>query len=129
MDTTFTERYNNGETRTVYAEIMRLGEKSFRKEYYNDILSVLHETCRRASFNLDLIYNELSSMGNNFYNGTQYSFQRPIVKPLPNTEKLLQQLDKIVKPYGYVPESLKNSAFRWFTFRGNRNGRRTIGVP
>jgi hypothetical protein len=107
MGTTFTERYKNGETRTVYADIMSLGEKSFHKEHYKDIQNVLHETCMRASFNLSLIYNELSSIGYNFCKGTQYNFQRPIVKPLPDTEKLLQRLDRIVKPYGHVPESLK----------------------
>jgi hypothetical protein len=102
MDMTFIERYKNGETRTVYAHIMSLGEKSF-----NDIQNVLRETCVRSSFTLDLIYKELSSIGYNFCKETQYNFQRPVVKPLPKTEKLLQQLDKIVKPYGYVPESLK----------------------
>jgi hypothetical protein len=107
MGMTFTDRYKNGETRTVYEDIMRLGEKSFRKEHYKDVQNVLHETCIRVTFNLDLIYNELSSIGYNFCKETQYNFQRPIVKPLRKTEKLLQRLDKIVKPYGFVPESLK----------------------
>lgn len=107
MATTFLERYKNGETRTVYDEIMDLQDKSFSQENYSDILNVLNESCNRITYNLNIIFNELSAIGYNFSTGTQYNFEKPLVRPLPNTDKLLTQLDKLVKPYGYVPESIK----------------------
>lgn len=107
MAITFLERYRNGETRTVYNDITSLQGKAFRVEYYSDILNVLNESCNRITYNLNIIFNELSAIGYNFSRETQYNFQKPLVMPLPNTDKLLTQLDKLVKPYGYVPESIK----------------------
>lgn len=107
MATTFLERYKNGETKTVYDDIMDLKDKSFSQENYSDTLNVLNESCNRIAYNLNIIFNELSAIGYNFSRETQYNFQKPLVKPLPNTDKLLTQLDKLVKPYGYVPESIK----------------------
>lgn len=103
----FLERYKDGETRTVYNDIMTLQDKAFRQEYYSDILNVLNESCNRIAYNLNIIYNELLALDYNFSKETQYNFQKPLVKPLPNTDKLLTQLDKLVKPYGHVPESIK----------------------
>jgi hypothetical protein len=107
MGITFLERYKKGETRTIYNEIMNLQDKSFSEEFYADILNVLNESSTRSAYNLNIIFNELLAIGYNFSKKTQYNFQRPLVSPLPNADKLLLQLDKLVKPYGHVPESIK----------------------
>lgn len=103
----FYERYLNGETEQVYEDIYKLGEDAFLKENFPDIEKVLTETFERVAYNLEVIYNELTNINYLFKKKFNYNFERPLVKPLPNTEKLLHQLDKSVERFGFVPLSLK----------------------
>jgi hypothetical protein len=103
----FYERYLNGETGIVYAEIYKLGEAAFLPENFSDIEKVLTETFERVAYNLEIIYHELISINYRFKTDPKYNFERPLVKPLPNTYALLARLEEIVSPFGFVPVSLK----------------------
>lgn len=103
----FYDRYLNGETEKVYEEIYKLGDDAFLKENFDDIEKVLIETFERVTYNLEIIFKELININYLFKTKFNYNFERPLVKPLPNTEKLLHQLDKSVKRFGFVPLSLK----------------------
>ncbi|MDR3237935.1 MAG: hypothetical protein LBT84_05475 [Spirochaetia bacterium] len=94
------DRYKNGETKEVYAEILNLEQNAFIPPKITEIEDVLTETFKRAAFNLQIIHDELVKIGYAFWD-------RPLHKPLPNTDKLLKQLDAAVLPFGYVPLSLK----------------------
>jgi hypothetical protein len=107
MGITFLERYKNGETRTVYDDIMSLQTGYISQEQRLDILSVLNESCNRVAHNLNIIYKELLAIDYNFNKETEYNWQRPLLRPLPDTEKLLLELDQLVGPNGHVPESIK----------------------
>jgi hypothetical protein len=104
---TFYDRYTSGEREQVYKEIAALGQDAFLPANLHDIEKVLIETFERVSFNLDIIYAELKNINYLFKTSFEYNFQRPLIKPLPDTENLLAKLDGAVKPFGYVPLSLK----------------------
>lgn len=104
---TFTERYKNGETTSVYSDIAKLGQAAFSQKHLTDIEAVLTETMERTAHNLAVIYDELQRVNYNFKREIKYSFEAPLNKPLVNTDKLLVKLDKAVKPIGAVPLSLK----------------------
>ncbi|PIF31936.1 hypothetical protein CLU81_2446 [Flavobacterium sp. 9] len=104
---TFYERYLNGETEKVYEDIYKLGENAFLPNNITDIEKVLTETFERVAYNLDIIYNELVEINYLFKTDFQYNFERPLIEPLPDTNQLLLKLDKAVKPFGFVPTSLK----------------------
>ena len=65
------------------------------------------ETFQRVSFNLGIIYSELKYINYLFKTEFKHNFQRQLIKPLADTEKLLSELDKLVRPFGFVPLSLK----------------------
>ncbi|MCD6067699.1 MAG: hypothetical protein K0S33_2525 [Bacteroidetes bacterium] len=67
----------------------------------------LTEFFENVAYNLDAIYRELRKTDYCFKTAAVYNFERPLHRPLPDTEDLLKQLDDMVKPYGYVPLSLK----------------------
>ncbi|MEQ1799007.1 MAG: hypothetical protein ABL872_13725, partial [Lacibacter sp.] len=67
----------------------------------------LTETFERTSYNLDIIHTELKKINYLFKTKFEYNFQRPLTKPLKNTEQLLIQLDNAVIPFGFLPLSLK----------------------
>lgn len=94
------EQYKNGATKEVYAEIRKLEEDVFLPENFREVETVLIETFERVAYNLEIIYAELQKINYVF-------FDRPFHKPLPDTEKLLKELDNAVKDFGYVPLSLK----------------------
>ncbi len=98
----FYERYVNGETRSVYDEIQKLGQEAFSSQNLSEIERVLEETFRRTASNLQIIHGELQRIG--YQLKTDYD---PLSKPLPNADELLRNLDKAVKPFGFVPLSLK----------------------
>lgn len=100
-------RYIHGETEQVYEEIYALGNIAFSSANLPDIEKVLMETFHRVSFNLNVIYKELKAINYCFTANTMYNFQKPLHPPLPNTNILLNQLDLSVKPFGFVPLSLK----------------------
>jgi hypothetical protein len=104
---TLYERYISGETETVYNEIYELQGNAFLESNFADIEKVLTETFERVFYNLDIIYKELVNINYLFKTDFKFNFERPLVKPLADTDKLLAKLDKSVRPFGYVPISLK----------------------
>ncbi len=105
-DMTFYDRYINGETEKVYKDINLLGKDAFLPANLKDIEKVLTETFQRVSYNLDIIYEELKAINYLFKTNPKYNFEKPLHKPLPDTDILLKQLDNIVIPFGYVPLSI-----------------------
>ena len=127
---TLYERYINGHTEQVYKDIYSLGQDAFLPANLPDIEKVLTETLERVAHNLDIIYSELKSINYLFKSQPEYNFERPLHKPLPDTNILLEKLDNAVRPFGFVPLSLKffykivggvnfvwdyktNGAFKW----------------
>jgi hypothetical protein len=104
----FYKRYLNGEDcNAVYNDIYSLGADAFNHTYFEDVNNVLTETLKRVAYNLDIIHHELQQIGYVLNTDFQFNFQRPLLKPLPDTDKLLATLDDAVKDFGYVPYSLK----------------------
>lgn len=96
----FYKRYLDGEFKAVYDEISELEQKAFSPEIFPEVEAVLNETFKRVAVNLEIIHYELQKIG--------YLFRKnSLSKPLTDTEKLLSELDETVKPFGYVPLSLK----------------------
>ncbi|GAA3958499.1 hypothetical protein [Mucilaginibacter dorajii] len=104
----FYKRYLNGkDCNAVYNDIYSLGADAFNGTYFEDVNNVLIETFNRVAYNLDIIYHELQQTGYVLNTDSQFNFQRPLLKPLPDTDKLLITLDDVVNGFGYVPYSLK----------------------
>ena len=93
---TLYERYINGQTEKVYQDILALRQDAFLTTNLPDIEKVLTETFQRVSYNIDIIYSELI-VNYLFKSEFKYNFERPIVKPLADTEKLLTKLDTVVR--------------------------------
>lgn len=104
---TLYERYMSGETEAVYVDIEKLGNNAFHSSNYPEIERVLAETFGRVAFNLDVIYKELLAINYLFRTEFDYNSERPLVTPLENSDELLTKLDNAVRPFGFVPESLK----------------------
>ncbi|MBK8673196.1 MAG: hypothetical protein IPN93_09460 [Bacteroidetes bacterium] len=104
---TLYDKYINGQTKQVYQEIYELGQEAFLPTNLNEIEKVLTETFERVAFNLDIIYKELIEIGYLFKTNPENNFEKPLHKPLKNTPFLLEKLDIAVKPFGYVPLTLK----------------------
>lgn len=102
----FYERYINGQTKQVYQDIYDLGQKAFLPENLPDIEKVLTETFQRVAYNLDIIYAELKTINYLFKTEPKYNFEKPLHKPLPDTDILLEKLYQAVKPFGFVPLSI-----------------------
>ena len=101
------DRYIDGQTEQVYQDICALKEGAFLPINLSDIEKVMRETFERVAYNLNIIYAELKNINYLFNTKYEYNFQRPLLKPLPDTEKLLVTLDNAVRPFGFVPLSLK----------------------
>ncbi len=104
---TLYDRYINGETETVYNDIYKLGKDAFLETNFADTEKVLTETFERVSFNLGIIYKELKNTNYCFKTDFEFNFERPLIKPLVDTDNLLAKLDKSLRPFGFVPISLK----------------------
>lgn len=104
---TLYERYIDGQTNQVYQEMLDLGEDVFLPAHWPDVDGVLTEMFERVAYNLGVIYAELENIDYHFRKECKYNFERPLHKPLPDTAILLQKLDEAVKPFGFVPLSLK----------------------
>lgn len=104
----FLERYKNGDTIAVYADIASLGQAAFTEPYYPDVEAVIKEAMNRSAYNLEIIYHELLSIGYNFNRQPQYSFEMPLTKPGVNTSGLISKLEKAVESIGHVPFSLRS---------------------
>jgi hypothetical protein len=113
----FIQRSNRGEAIQVYSDIDALGQAAFNEQYFDDVREVVAETMRRTAQNLNVIYDELTTLDYNFTRKAQYSFQKPLVRPFTDTTTLLAQLDEAVAPFGHVPLSLK----LFYTFVGGCN--------
>lgn len=129
------ERYVSGDTITVYAEIASLREEAFNAVYYGDVVAVLEETFKRTSYNLSVIYEALLRDNYHFKEQIKYNFDHPLLKPLPNVEELLNTLDEAVKPFGFVPLSIKtfyrvvgSCNFAW-DYTTNKNFRWNMADP
>jgi hypothetical protein len=104
---TLYDRYINGQTEQVYQDIYALGQDAFLPANLPDIEKVLTETFQRVAYNLDIIYRELKNINYLFKAEPKYNFEKPLHKPLLDTKNLLEKLDNAVKPFGFVPLSLK----------------------
>ena len=104
----FYDRYINGEDgRALYSDIYNLGQEAFSDKYFDDIQSVLMETFRRVAFNLEIIFSELKNIDYAFKTEFQFNSERPLLRPLPDTDELLIKLDDAVSDFGQIPLSLK----------------------
>src|SRR5450432_80736 len=97
---TLYERYIIGQTNQVYQDIYALGQDAFLPANLPDIEKVITETFQRVSYNLDIIYSELKNIDYLFPKEFEYNFLRPLIKPSPDTETLLRNLEKAVSPFG-----------------------------
>lgn len=104
---TFYERYIHGETEEVYKNILALGQDALLPGNFSETDKVLTELFHRVAYNLDVIYGELRNINYLLKEECKYNFERPLHRPLPDTSRLLDKLDKAIAPFGYVPLSLK----------------------
>jgi hypothetical protein len=102
----FLQRYQNGETGSVYADICNLKQAAFSETHFGDVQAVMQETMKRAAYNLEVIHEALADTGYNFKHKPLYSFEKPLLKPLSNAGSLIAALEKAVSPF-QVPLSLK----------------------
>ncbi|MFI5137438.1 MAG: hypothetical protein ACHQIM_06395 [Sphingobacteriales bacterium] len=104
----FYDRYINGEDgRSVYADIYNLKQEAFSDEHFWDIQNVLTETFTRVAFNLEIIFSELKNINYVFKTEFRFNFERPLLRPLPDTDELLVKLDDAISDFGQIPLSLK----------------------
>ncbi|NOS92969.1 MAG: hypothetical protein HOP30_13680 [Cyclobacteriaceae bacterium] len=104
---TLLDQYLKGETEQVYSEIEKLGSKAFSNEYYGDVVSVVTETMRRVSYNLQVIHHALQECNYQFYTSEESSWYIPLSPPIANVKKRLQEYEEKVHPFGSLPLSLK----------------------
>jgi hypothetical protein len=102
----FYDRYRNGETEGVYADIEKLGEEAFSPNYYSDVEKVLIETFQRVSFNLDVIYKALKDIEYVFWKDKSGN-DEALLKPFSNTDELLNILEQNIELVGKLPVSMK----------------------
>lgn len=67
----------------------------------------MKETFKRVAFNLDVIHNELRTIGYQFTSDIKYDWQKPILPPDPKAEFLLAELRSRTKNCGHIPLSLE----------------------
>lgn len=103
---TLYDRYISGQTEQVCQEMLELGKEAFTTAYRSDIDHILTALFNRVADNLNITYAELKNINYLFKTEIRYNFERPLHKPLPETNVLLDKLEKAVKPFGFVPLSL-----------------------
>jgi hypothetical protein len=101
------ERYLRGETISVYNKIDKLEHNKLNIEQKKEIEKILNETFQRVAFNLEIIHKELISIGYLFKTNYKFNFEKPLHGPIENTEFLIKKIDTAVRPFGFVPLSLK----------------------
>lgn len=101
MQSTYYERYMNGEEIAVWEELKGIENVTLAHKNWGDITDVLKETMRRVKFNVDTIYSRLKSMNYQFQEDT------PRELPMDDVETKLAELKERVKPFGYIPLSLE----------------------
>jgi hypothetical protein len=105
---TFYDRYINGEEgRSVYADIYNLRQEAFSDKYFDDVESVLTETFNRVAFNLEIIFSELRNINYAFKTEFSSNSERPLLRPLHDTDDLLVKLNSATGDFGQIPLSLK----------------------
>lgn len=100
------DRYLAGQCEQVYEEMMIIDLATAPLEIQTEIYQVLTETFNRVSFNVNLIYTELKSNGYTFWHDRN-SIEQARIYPSADTSQLLARLDQAVKPFGFLPLSLK----------------------
>lgn len=100
-------KYQQGYCQEVYDEIRDWEKDAFKNQHYPVVESILKETFKRLAYNLGIIYTELVKINYCFPKDIRYDFQRPLVKPAPDVDKMLMSLERAVKKQGHVPLSLK----------------------
>jgi hypothetical protein len=68
---------------------------------------VLTETFNRIAYNLEIIYQELNNINYGFKKTFTSNSDKPLLPPLPDTNKLITELEQAVADFGKVPLSLK----------------------
>ena len=101
------EKYLQGDTLHIYDEIERMGSDAFIKDNLREIKAVLKETMVRVRYNLDVIYASLQEADYCFTKSPRQDFEYPLLKPRWGTRLRISRLDKIVRPFGHIPLSLK----------------------
>jgi hypothetical protein len=101
------DRYLQGEGRSVYAEIERMGPDALAKRNLGIVDAVLRETMNRVAYNLSIIYSGLLEEDYCFQSNIQFDFDYPLLKPFPNVKDLIRKLEKGVRKFGHIPLSLK----------------------
>ncbi|MBT2564869.1 hypothetical protein J7E50_24610 [Pedobacter sp. ISL-68] len=102
----FYDRYKNGESHSVYADIEKLGEEAFSPSYYPDVEKVLIETFQRVRFNLEIIYKELKNIDYVFW-ADETGNDEALLMPFSNTDELLNILEQNIELVGKLPVSMK----------------------
>jgi hypothetical protein len=104
---TLLQRYIAGEYDQVYTEILALSEEAFVAPLADEIHQVLFEMFARVVHNLQIIHDALVARGYRFTTEIKYNMDRPLHSPLPETDRMLGELDACVDPFGHVPIVLK----------------------
>jgi len=72
-----------------------------------EIDKVLTEIFSRVKYNSEITYNELRKMNYCFWGATSLDTRWPIRFPRKNTQSFIKELELRIKPFGYIPLSLK----------------------
>jgi len=101
------QRYIDGQEQEVYDELIELGDKIFEEKYRLEVETILIEMFQRVRYNLEIIHDELENIGYLFKTKYEFSFEKPLHRPLPNTQQLLEKLENKTSVFGHIPLSLK----------------------
>lgn len=101
------DRYLNGETEAVYAQLYALGEEALTSEYFPQTELILIETFRRVWLNLNEIHKELLAINYQFVPNPAFDWQKPLTQPPASTKQLIKKLQSKVSHIGHVPLSLQ----------------------
>jgi hypothetical protein len=110
MNTSFLERYQNGELETVWLEVGKLRESELDPVTLEDVRAVTLETIRRVKHNLELIAAKLLAMGFVFgefeedgtgFNGGEPELRSNPIQTIENASELMTELSSVVG--GQVP--------------------------
>jgi len=93
------ERYNSGETESVWAEMLARGAAVREGALFEDAMAVARETMRRARSNAETVHGRLRDIG--------YAFEQPagaLISPGPN---VVDDILKVETTLGPLPLSLR----------------------
>lgn len=93
---TFLERYQSGDRRRVWIDLMSLGESVRRKEHIADAKAVARETMLRARDNVETLISRLTKLGYRFQ--TQQDTMRQVTSGMEQAMRLSRELGDLVPP-------------------------------